>query len=97
MTSAPTSTSTSPADVCTAFHHFYDDLNTQGPAAVHQLLPEAQPVQQAASDNAAFGDAADAEFLDDANALLAYVEQPDFPLTGSAAADPVQQVAQDCS
>ena len=42
-------------DACGAFHQFYDDLSARGPAAVHQLLFEAQAVQQAASDGAALG------------------------------------------
>lgn len=83
-------------DACAAFHRFYDDLRTRGPGAVHQLLPEAQAVQQAAGDAAAFGDAADASFLDDANALVDYVDQADFPTSGTVAADPVQEVLQDC-
>jgi cytochrome c2 len=96
-TSPPTQTPAAATDACAAFHRFYDDLNTRGPAVVGQLLREAEAVQQAASDGAAFGDPVDASFVDDADALLDYVEQPDFATTGTVAADPVQELVQDCS
>lgn len=98
---APTGTVTTTAgptaDACAAFRQFYDDLRTRGRADVGRLRAEAQAVQQAADAGAAFGDPADDSFLDDANALLGYVDEADFPTTGSVTADPVQEVLEDCS
>jgi hypothetical protein len=95
--SPPTAAAGNTTDACAAFQLFYNDLRTHTSTAVDRLLPEAKAVQTAAMNNVGFQDATAAEFLDDANELLAYVQQPDFSIQGTVSADPVQQMVDDCS
>ena len=87
-TDVPAATPTTP-DACAAFWTFDKDITTYTPKDTARLIPDARAVQGAAQKTG--------RFVNDANALVAYVGSADFSENGNVLGDPIQSMLTDCT